>query len=204
MSMLAFEPQTMADVERGRAIRKRFMALREAPQRPPAARPRAVKGSSLPAEKITWEPPPVALRPAPPPERVDNDPEPAPARPDEEAGDPVQARSDDAEGLPPELSRRLTIDFIARLTCAHFGVSMQDLLSNRRPPKIVIARHVAMYLAKTHTTRSLPFIARQLGKMDHTTILHAVRKIEEMQETDGKLREDLAALSAAIEAWRQS
>src|SRR5690606_39681627 len=74
--------------------------------------------------------------------------------------------------------KRVRIEDIQRIVARHYNVSKVELLSNRRTRTIVKPRQVAMYLAKVMTPRSLPEIGRRLGGRDHTTVLHAVRKIE--------------------------
>ncbi len=80
----------------------------------------------------------------------------------------------------------------------HYNVSKQDLLSNRRTRTIVKPRQVAMYLAKMMTPRSLPEIGRRFGGRDHTTVLHAVRKIEDLVGADTKLAQELELLKRLI------
>ena len=77
-------------------------------------------------------------------------------------------------------------------------MSKQDLLSNRRTRTIVKPRQVAMYLAKMLTPRSLPEIGRRFGGRDHTTVLHAVRKIEDLVGADTKLAQELELLKRLI------
>ncbi|MEM1370773.1 MAG: chromosomal replication initiator protein DnaA [Pseudomonadota bacterium] len=79
------------------------------------------------------------------------------------------------QGLEP---RRIKIDDILRIISRHFGVSKSDLLSQRRHRSVVWPRQIGMYLAKKMTSRSLPDIGRRFGGRDHTTVLHAIRKIE--------------------------
>jgi chromosomal replication initiator protein len=69
-----------------------------------------------------------------------------------------------------------------KATADHFGVRVTDLLMRRRNPKVVWRRHVAIYLACQMTTRSLPVIGRTFGGFDHTTVLHARRRIEAMKD----------------------
>ena len=77
--------------------------------------------------------------------------------------------------------RKVTIDEIIRKVADHYNLRMSDLLSARRARQVARPRQVAMYLAKTLTSRSLPEIGRRFGGRDHTTVIHAVRKIEELQ-----------------------
>jgi chromosomal replication initiator protein len=87
--------------------------------------------------------------------------------------------------------KRVTIEEILRMISKHYVVSRQDLLSARRTRNVVLPRQVAMYLAKILTPRSLPEIGRRFGGRDHTTVLHAVRKIEEKSKTDERLAQDI-------------
>ncbi len=79
------------------------------------------------------------------------------------------------QGIEP---RRIKIEDILRIVSRHFGVSKGDLLSQRRHRSVVWPRQIGMYLAKQLTARSLPEIGRRFGNRDHTTVLHAIRKIE--------------------------
>ena len=81
-----------------------------------------------------------------------------------------------------------------------WGVTETDVLSARRTSKVVRPRQVAMFLAKELTLRSLPDIGRRIGGRDHTTVLHGVRRIGELIETDGELAEKIAGLRAQLEA----
>lgn len=94
--------------------------------------------------------------------------------------------------------RRVTFDAIKRAVSAFHGVSVNDLMSSRRTGGVVRPRQIAMYLAKTMTPRSLPEIGRRFGGRDHTTVLHAVRKIGGLIETDKALADDIAGLARAI------
>ena len=90
--------------------------------------------------------------------------------------------------------RRVRIEDIQRVVARHFNVSKADLLSSRRTRTIVRPRQIAMYLAKMLTPRSLPEIGRRFGGRDHTTVLHAVRKIEELIEGDKSLADEIELL----------
>lgn len=84
---------------------------------------------------------------------------------------------------PGKISVRDIQDAVAE----HYGVCVSDMLAHRRTVDIVMPRHVAMYLTKKLTHRSLPEIGRLFGRRDHTTVLHACRKVEALCETDGVL-----------------
>jgi chromosomal replication initiator protein len=90
------------------------------------------------------------------------------------------------------------IEDIQRIVARHYNVSRQELVSNRRTRVIVKPRQVAMYLAKMLTPRSFPEIGRRFGGRDHTTVLHAVRKIEELIGGDTKLGHEVELLKRLI------
>ena len=94
--------------------------------------------------------------------------------------------------------KRIRIEDIQRIVARHYNVSKTELLSNRRTRTIVKPRQVAMYLAKVMTPRSLPEIGRRFGGRDHTTVLHAVRKIENLSGTDEKMEQELELLRRLI------
>jgi len=94
--------------------------------------------------------------------------------------------------------KRVRIEDIQRIVARHYNVSRQELVSNRRTRVIVKPRQIAMYLAKTLTPRSFPEIGRRFGGRDHTTVLHAVRKIEELIGGDTKLGHEVELLKRLI------
>lgn len=96
--------------------------------------------------------------------------------------------------------RRVTIDDIQRRVAEHFNVKMTDMVSARRARAIARPRQVAMYLAKTLTTRSLPEIGRKFGGRDHTTVIHAIRTVEKLCREDQTLAEDVTVLEKALRA----
>ena len=95
--------------------------------------------------------------------------------------------------------KRVKIEDIQKLVATHYSVSRADILSSRRTAVVVKPRQVAMFLAKTLTMRSLPEIGRRFGGRDHTTVLHAVRKIEALAQTDGALREEIDLLKRMLQ-----
>ncbi|MBO6756414.1 MAG: chromosomal replication initiator protein DnaA [Roseibium sp.] len=95
--------------------------------------------------------------------------------------------------------RRVKIEDIQRVVSKHYNVSKADLLSARRTRTIVRPRQIAMYLAKVMTPRSLPEIGRRFGNRDHTTVLHAVRKIEELVQADPALAQEIELLKRMID-----
>ena len=90
--------------------------------------------------------------------------------------------------------RRITVDDIQKAVSEYYGMKQADLLSDRRNRAIARPRQTAMWLCKQLTTRSLPDIGRRFGGRDHTTVLHAVRKIEELKGVDAPIAADLEAL----------
>jgi chromosomal replication initiator protein len=95
--------------------------------------------------------------------------------------------------------KRVKIEDIQKLVANHYSVSRADILSSRRTAVVVKPRQVAMFLAKTLTMRSLPEIGRRFGGRDHTTVLHAVRKIEALSATDGSLRDEIELLKRMLQ-----
>lgn len=95
--------------------------------------------------------------------------------------------------------KKVKIEDIQKLVATHFNVSRADILSSRRSASVVKPRQIAMYLAKILTLRSLPEIGRRFGGRDHTTVLHAVRKIEGAVEADAGLREDVELLKRMLQ-----
>jgi chromosomal replication initiator protein len=96
--------------------------------------------------------------------------------------------------------RRVTIEEIQKKVAQHFNIRLADMHSARRARNVARPRQVAMYLAKQLTTRSLPEIGRKFGGRDHTTVMHAVRRIEELRQTDASLAEDIDLLRRMLEA----
>ena len=96
--------------------------------------------------------------------------------------------------------RKVTIDEIIRKVADHYNLRISDLLSARRARAVARPRQVAMFLAKMLTSRSLPEIGRKFGGRDHTTVIHAVRKIEELRQTDSQIAEDVELLRRMLEA----
>jgi len=94
---------------------------------------------------------------------------------------------------------RIKIDDILKIVGRHYNVARTDLLSPRRARIVVMPRQIGMYLAKKLTARSLPEIGRRFGGRDHSTVLHAVRKIEEQIKTDDKLAREVALLIRLVE-----
>ena len=96
--------------------------------------------------------------------------------------------------------RQVTIDEIQKAVCAHFDMKSVDLVSARRARAIARPRQIAMYLAKRLTTRSLPEIGRKFGGRDHSTVIHAVKRIEELRDSDRDVDGAVRVLMGQLEA----
>jgi chromosomal replication initiator protein len=94
--------------------------------------------------------------------------------------------------------KRVKIDDIQKLVASHYNISRADILSSRRTANVVRPRQIAMYLSKVLTLRSLPEIGRRFGGRDHTTVLHAVRKIEDLAAKDKSLAEVIELLKRIL------
>jgi chromosomal replication initiator protein len=105
---------------------------------------------------------------------------------------------DEAQGiLRPHLAcneRKVTVDMIQKTVAEHYALKQADLISERRARAVARPRQVAMWLAKQITTRSLPDIGRRFGGRDHTTVLHAVRRIESLKAEDPAIARDVDVL----------
>jgi chromosomal replication initiator protein len=114
----------------------------------------------------------------------------------------AQVGLDEAQAiLRPHLrgaEKRITVDDIQKATAEHYGMKQADLISERRNRAIARPRQAAMWLSKTLTTRSLPDIGRRFGGRDHTTVLHAVRRIEALRQEDPQLERDLEVLTRKL------
>lgn len=96
--------------------------------------------------------------------------------------------------------RKVTIDEIQRKVADYYAIKLSDLLSARRAREVARPRQVAMFLAKRLTPRSLPDIGRRFGGRDHTTVMHAVKRIEELRADDSELDADITRLTRIIDA----
>ncbi|MGZ9107245.1 MAG: chromosomal replication initiator protein DnaA [Micavibrio sp.] len=94
--------------------------------------------------------------------------------------------------------RRITIDEIQRKVAEHYNIRLPDMHSARRARNVARPRQVAMYLAKQLTSRSLPEIGRKFGGRDHTTVMHAVRKVEELMRDDTQIAQDVEICRRAL------
>lgn len=95
--------------------------------------------------------------------------------------------------------RRVTMEEIQKRVAEHFQIRMSDMSSARRSRTVARPRQIAMYLSKQLTSRSLPEIGRAFGGRDHTTVIHAVRKVEELIKADSSFAEDVELLTRMLE-----
>jgi len=94
----------------------------------------------------------------------------------------------------------ISVDAVQEAVSEHFGIVLADLLSHRRDRRVVFPRQVAMYLSRSLAEATYPFIAEKFGGRDHTTVIHAVRVIEEKREVDDDVARSLAALESRLRA----
>ena len=111
----------------------------------------------------------------------------------------VETAQDVLHDLIRAHDRRVTIEEIQKKVAAHFNIRTSDMHSARRARSVARPRQVAMYLAKQLTSRSLPEIGRKFGGRDHTTVMHAVKKVEELRERDATFAEDVELLRRMLE-----
>ncbi|MBT9385836.1 chromosomal replication initiator protein DnaA [Pseudooceanicola sp. CBS1P-1] len=95
--------------------------------------------------------------------------------------------------------RKLTIEEIQRQVAEHYNIRLSDMIGPKRLRSFARPRQVAMYLCKKLTRRSLPEIGRRFGGRDHTTVMHGVKKIEELRQQDAQIADDLEMLRRALE-----
>ncbi|NNE81755.1 MAG: chromosomal replication initiator protein DnaA [Silicimonas sp.] len=96
--------------------------------------------------------------------------------------------------------RKITVEEIQRKVSDHFNIRLSDLIGPKRVRTFARPRQIAMYLAKQLTARSLPEIGRRFGGRDHTTVMHGVRRIEELMQKDSQIADDLELLRRSLEA----
>jgi len=111
----------------------------------------------------------------------------------------LEATQDVLHDLLRANDRRITIEEIQKRVASHFNIRTSDMHSARRARSVARPRQVAMYLAKQLTARSLPEIGRKFGGRDHTTVMHAVKKVDELCEGDVSFAEDVELLRRMLE-----
>ena len=95
-------------------------------------------------------------------------------------------------------NKLINVELIQNLVASHFNLNIQELLSPRRSRSLARPRQIAMYLAKQHTTNSLPDIGRKFSNRDHTTVIHAVKKIDELIKKDNDIRQSVVELKKKL------
>ncbi len=96
--------------------------------------------------------------------------------------------------------RRITIEDIQKQVAAHFSIKVSDMHSARRSRTVARPRQIAMYLSKKLTSKSLPEIGRKFGGKDHTTVMHAVKRVEELMGADSEFAQDIELLSRMLQS----
>jgi len=96
--------------------------------------------------------------------------------------------------------RKVTVEEIQRRVSEHYNIRLSDMIGPKRLRSFARPRQVAMYLAKTLTSRSLPEIGRRFGGRDHTTVMHGVKRIEELRGLDSQIADDLELLQRSLQA----
>ncbi|MEJ6403237.1 chromosomal replication initiator protein DnaA [Yoonia sp. 2307UL14-13] len=95
--------------------------------------------------------------------------------------------------------RKVTVEEIQRKVSEHYAIRLSDMIGPKRVRNYARPRQIAMYLAKQMTNRSLPEIGRRFGGRDHTTVMHGVKRIEELKVLDSQIADDLELLRRALE-----
>ena len=96
--------------------------------------------------------------------------------------------------------KKISIEFIQKQVCSYFNINISEMGSPRRSINIARPRQIAMYLCKEITSFSYPEIGRVFGGKDHTTVIHAVKKIESLSKNDNGLQKDLLILRRSIQS----
>ena len=95
-------------------------------------------------------------------------------------------------------NKSINIEFIQNIVASHFNLNIQEMLSSRRSRSLARPRQIAMYLSKLHTTNSLPEIGRKFSNRDHTTVIHAVKKIEELIRKDTEIKQNVIEIKKRL------
>tara|TARA_Y100000590_G_scaffold45889_1_gene48775 strand:+ start:7489 stop:8874 length:1386 start_codon:yes stop_codon:yes gene_type:complete len=96
-------------------------------------------------------------------------------------------------------NKSINVESIQNIVASYFNLGLQEMLSQRRSRSLARPRQIAMYLAKQHTTNSLPDIGRKFSNRDHTTVIHAVKKIEELIRKDNEIRQSVAEIRKRLQ-----
>jgi len=95
-------------------------------------------------------------------------------------------------------NKSINIESIQNIVASYFNLNIQEMLSQRRSRSLARPRQIAMYLAKQYTTNSLPDIGRRFSNRDHTTVIHAVKKIDELIRKDNQIKEDVVEIKKRL------
>ena len=95
-------------------------------------------------------------------------------------------------------NKLINIESIQNTVAAYFNLNIQEMLSSRRTRSLARPRQIAMYLVKQHTTNSLPEIGRKFSNRDHTTVIHAVKKIEELIKKDSEIKQNISEIKKKL------
>ncbi|MDG1801451.1 MAG: helix-turn-helix domain-containing protein, partial [Paracoccaceae bacterium] len=96
--------------------------------------------------------------------------------------------------------RKITVEEIQRKVSEHYNIRLSDMIGPKRVRTYARPRQIAMWLCKQMTSRSLPEIGRRFGGRDHTTVMHGVKRVEELKTIDSQISDDLEMLRRALEA----
>ena len=96
--------------------------------------------------------------------------------------------------------RRISIEDIQKHVATHYNIKVSDMHSARRSRAVARPRQVAMYLAKKLTSKSLPEIGRKFGGKDHTTVMHAVKRVEELMASDSEMARDVELIERIVQS----
>jgi len=95
-------------------------------------------------------------------------------------------------------NKSINVESIQNIVASYFNLNIQEMLSPRRSRSLARPRQIAMYLAKQHTTNSLPDIGRKFSNRDHTTVIHAVKKIDELMKKDNEIRQSVSEIKKRL------
>ena len=95
-------------------------------------------------------------------------------------------------------NKSINIESIQNLVASHYKLSLEEMLSPRRSRSLARPRQIAMYLAKQYTTNSLPDIGRKFSNRDHTTVIHAVKKIDELIKKDNEIKQNVTEIKKKL------
>ena len=112
----------------------------------------------------------------------------------------LESTAESLKDLLKANDKRVTIEEIQKRVAAHFNIRVAEMHSARRSRAVARPRQIAMYLSKQLTQRSLPDIGRKFGGRDHTTVMHAVKKVDELRAADRHFDEDVNMLRLMLES----